>query len=333
MTRDEYDPRVCFDDIYGVDPFYGVVTGAVPHGDPIHAARAIIHRARRRRLHSPTIVGDCDVDTTYSFVVGSLYEVLGDDAPPIDLPVYGELYKQFSEALPEPRVARIDDETSYAAFRAARGEKYLDSFAQRLSALEDAVAQHVADNHGAGRVAALEDALRQHIMECRCGGTSIPLPGVSNDLVQSWQDGGEILCTVRFSGPDGQMKMLTSGTPAERAVNEVVGCAIEEGVEPDELVQVAAPVAQVLGASCLAQQLLGVVQDVIDCSVGDAVTLTSATDPALAAAMMLIQRCQAGDWTALQDARRMSRDKSSKKLMKDAANLLARAQAMKAGMV
>lgn len=324
MTRDEYDPRICFDDIYGD-------AAVTPHGDPIHAARSIIRRARRRRLHSPSIVLGCGVDMTRSsFAVGGFYEIIGDDAPPIDLPVYGALYKQFADGLPEPRTARVDDEASYAAFRADRGSKYLDAIVQRLSALEDAFAQHVADHHGGGRIEALEEALRQHITQCRCGGDPIPLP-VPGEIAESWQDGAEILCTVRFCGPDGQTKMITSGTPAERAVNEVVGCAIEEDVEPEDLAQVAAPVAQVLGASSLVQQLCGVVQDVIDCGAGSTISLIPSIDPALCAAMMLLQRCQAGDWPAMQDARRMSRDKSSKKLLDDAGGQLTMAQTAKAG--
>lgn len=335
MTRDEYDPRVAFDDLVG-DPFYGIVTGG--RYDVLGAARKILHRAHRRRLHVPLTVVGVPYDSTYSSFEagGQIYDVLGDDAPPIDLPVYGALYKQFSDAVPDPKLVRIDDAQSYADFRAGRGQKYIDQLAARLSALEEAVAQHVADHHGGGRVAALEEALRQHIAECHCGGSPIPLPlpGTPPGAIDAWQDGAEILCTVRFITPDGRVLSATSGTPAEDEVNEVVGCAIEEGVEPEELVACAPAVAQVLGATRLVQQLIGAAVDIIDCAGCEAPfvgVMTSDADPAKAAAMMLVQQCQRGDFSAMQDARAMSRTKSGKKMLKDATKTLSMAQAMKAG--
>ncbi len=300
------NPAVVFDDLrQDESPFYGIVSGE-------DAAQAILRRAhhRRRRQRSNVITGIGDTTTATFDAGGRTYTVLGDDEPSTDgLPVYGSLVKQFSDSLPESKLARVDNAQSYAEFRAARREPYLQNLGQRLATLEAAFAAHEADHHGGGRVDALDAALRKHIDECVCGGDAINLPGAAaaSGRIQAWQDGPEILVTICVPCTDGQARLVTSGAPVMSVANEVVGCAMIEGVDADTLLEVAPPLMRVIGAARLVDQLIGAVEEVIDCAgaPGTVVALHPATDPHVAAAMALLQRCQMGDWSACRDARKL----------------------------
>ncbi len=334
-----YHPAVAFDDLVGADASFGVPSAvglprARRSAGPVAAAQAILRRARRRSNKAPSRVIGGVIDTTVrTFGAGGItYQVIGDDAPPIDLPVYGRLYQQFTKRLPEPKLARVDDIDSYTDFRAARREPYLAKLADRVSALEAAFAAHVADHHADGRVEALEAALQKHIAECVHGGEPIELPiaECASGQIECWQDGKELLCTVRVPHPDG-IRMITSGTSIATAVDEVVGCAMSEDVEPEDLLAVGPTMIQIVGAGRLVEQVSRAADEVIDCCEGGTgtVALVPSTDPALAAAMMLLQRCQRGDWAACVDARRMQRDNYD--LLSNAAQRLLMAQRFAGG--
>ncbi len=64
---------------------------------------------------------------------------------------------------------------------------------------------------------------------------------------------------------------------------------------------------QFIGAAKLTEEVCGVALGTIACLGGETggVLLTPTVDPGLAAAMMLLQRCQQGDWAACGEARRM----------------------------
>jgi len=318
-----YHPAVAFDDLGEDSPFYGIVSGD-------DAANAILRRARiRRRLYpSRVILGVADSTRRTFFAGGISYEVLGDEPPPIELPKYGAIYQQFASELPEPKLARVDDIDSYADFRAARREPYIDQLSARLAALEQAYAAHVADHHAGGRVDALEEALRKHIAECVCGGTpiDIPLAFARTGQIECWQDGGEFCGTCRILCPDGNVLAVTSGTPVQRVVEEVVGCAIIEGVDPGHLLDVGPAVIPLVGAARIVDEICSAAPDIIDCCGGETgvVALAPATDIGLAAAMMLLQHCQQGDMQACAEAKRMERDHRA--LLSEAATRLLEAQ-------
>lgn len=336
FSRDPYDPCVAFDDIWGT----GDVGPRAPSSEDLaYAAAAIAHRARRRRLHAPppSIVG-VSYDPTYlSFEAGGVaYRVIGDDSP-TGLPIFDELHQRFSTALPSPKHVRLDTEASYADFRRRR-DPSLASLDERLAALEAAVAAHTADDHGGGKLAALQDAFERHVAAHVCGDDApasqpidLPLAACRTGLIECWQEGPEICVSVRIPGPDGQARVATSAMPADTAVEETLGCAIDAGLEPEEMLVVVPPMAQVLGADRMITEICGCALEVLGQSGGQPFVgvLVPSADPSIAAAMALLQRCQRGDRRACAEAHELER--RHRALVEDAHDRLIRGQRMKAG--
>jgi len=323
---DGYDPRLVFDD------FYGIVTGE-EHA-PEQVAARLINRAKHRRLHVPSshVVG-ASYDPTYrTFEVADItYRIIGDDST--DMPVFDKLHEQFTKALPTPKHVRLDDDASYAEFRQARKDPYVAALEARLTALEQAVAAHVADNHGGGKLAILRNDLDNHILwhaaQAHKGGEpiSLPLQDAIEGKIEAWQDGDELLCSVRVPGPDGLARIITSGAPVESAVEEVVSCGCDEGFYAEDIADVALPVAQLVGVDKLLTDICGVALDFVACGSPCIGVMMPTVDPSLAAAMALIQRCQSGDVRACKDAKIMMHDHKS--LFDDACARLCVAQAEK----
>lgn len=353
---DPYDPMVAFDD------FYGIVTGAA-RVDPVRAAGEILHRAKRHR--APLRVLGASYDPTYKTfeVEDVVYRVIGGGArsrslfrrfadwlsgrrvigdEPTGLPVYDALRADFDAVTPKPKYVRVDTPETYADFRAARREPHLAEVEARLAALEAAVAQHVADNHGGGRVAALEEALQHHIDEAGAaceraadravvGGEQVwlPLPDWANGKIDCWRDDREILCTVRLPGE----RMVTSAEQLNGCVDQVLGCAMEADLHPEEIAAVAPTMACVVGGLSLAQQLVGAAPDVIACCGGEPFVgvLAPAADPTVAATMALLQHCQQGEPRACAEL--VTLRKTHRALVDDAWDKLQHGQAAKAGRV
>lgn len=330
---DPYDPMVAFDD------YYEAVGGGEPACDLVRAAQAVARRAQRRRLAAPpSIIVGASYDPTHeTFEAGGVvYSVIGDDEAPTGLPVFDDLHQRFADALPAPKYVRLDTPESYAAFREARRAPYIAALDARLTALEAAVAAHIADDHGGGKLDALQDAFDRHLAAgiglAAQGGEPIALPmrACAEGKIECWQDGPEILCSIRLPGPDGIVRVATSATPAADAVEETLGCAIAEDLEPDEVIIIVPPMAQVLGASELVPEICGVALELLGCSGGAPFVgvMLPAADPATAAAMALLQRCQGGDRRACAEAAKMAR--SHRALIEDARDRLVAGQKAKA---
>lgn len=327
FSRDPYHPNNAFSDLVGEgtyigpemqDPPWDPGTYSVGSGsrDPLGTATKILKRARskRRRTASRVVVGV--TDTTMRSFKPHLRHVVGDDG--VNTPVFNSLYRQFADVLPSPKLARVDDVMSYADFRASRRAPYMSNFESRLNALPD---------NDSGDFSAV---LRQFLDETMRGGSAIhlPIPECRTGQIECWLDGDEILCTVRFSCGDGRMRMVTSGTSVADHANEVVGHAVAIGAAAEDVMTVGPSVVQVLGAAKLVEDICAVAPTVIDSCNGRSATvgLVSATDPSIAAAMSLLQRCQQGDWSAIADVKRLSYDRGD--LLNDAANRLKTAQSM-----
>lgn len=289
--------------------------------DPVSTVLGILHTARRRRLRSPksTVIGS-SYDPTYKTfdVEGVTYRIIGDESS--DTPMFNALKSQFSDALPKPQFARLDDDASYSSFRSARRDPYVASLEARLSALEDDFDDHMAD-HADATVSQLLDTTAR-------GGIAIPLPlqDCKDGKIECWQDGNEILCTIRLLGPDGNLRMATTGAPVEHSVSEVVKAADVLGADPDEVLHVAPFAAQVLGASALIPRLCGAVEGLLEVGNGAPMVglLKPMSDPSTAAAMALIQRGQFGDPRAVGEVHRLAQ--SNPDLIGHATACLTRAQ-------
>lgn len=327
-----YDPACAFDDVagfVGAGSYYGPVIGGQSARNSLAVAGSILRRARSRKRtkgQSRVIVGV--TDTTSRTFRSRLRKTIVGDGGFRNTPVYDNLYREFAANLPDPKLARVDDVNTYADFRSVRREPYLAQLESRLSVLESALDEHV--NHDFD----VEKELRKILEECMRGGQtiSLPVPETRTGQLECWQDGDEILCTIRLVCSDGVVRMVTSGTPVSEHTDEVVGCAVLEGLDADDVLAVGPSVVQVLGAAKLAEEMFVAAPMTIEvCGgrTGITIGLVPVTDPALAATMSLLQRCQRGDWTAIADAKKIAAIRPQ--VIGEAAKRLTMAQRWKAG--
>jgi hypothetical protein len=321
MASSDYDVRNVFDDVpelcgSGGSYYVGGASQQYYVGaerDPNEAANAILHRARKRhrraQIPSRAVIGVTDT-TARTFKPRLRSSTVVGEAAATNAPVFNSILRQFAAQLPPPRLARVDDVSTYADFRAGRRDRYFQELEQRLAALEAAFDAHVADGHpNAG--AWLDSALRQYLEECKSGGEPIQLasPEARSGKIECWRDGDEILGTARIYTPVG-WRMVTSGAPVADFVDEVVICAASEGLGADELLGGAGSVAiKVIGAAKLVEEICAAAPQLVQCCGGQPGTVLGmmpAADPVMAAAMSLLQRCQRGDWTAVADVKRVA---------------------------
>lgn len=329
----------------------------------------ILKQAQRLRLPPPPLlVEPATHDPTDPFTVevacgDDLAAILGGASAPGpapfqalvcgDFPVLQRLYRRFVTATPPPRIVRLDTIESDAAFRDARRAPYLADLDTRLTALEQKVAEHVADHHGGGRLAELERRFDEHVRRgdphededilgeeaaravetAKTGGSRIPLslPPASADKVECWQDGDEILCSIKLPGPDGRIRIATTGSPAERHVEEAVTYAEEAGIAPVDVVGILPVMAQSLGGGALVTQLAAAAPHLLSrpevlAGAPFVGRVTPRSDPALAATAALEQLRQRGHAQAANEMARLAAIPEGAVLVGRAVERLARGQ-------
>ena len=319
MTHlDPYDVRVAFDDIYGED--------YEPSMDAADVAREIFYRASRERLAPPPVTVEVvgRDPTTQSFAVGA--RAVGAGVEVWNLPLFDKLRRRFAAATPAPKYVRFDTQESHGDFRNARQRPYVEILEARLAALEDAHHRHVADNHSR-RLDELEDAFERHISDGHGGGRDFEIIGGAVERaalaasccgvpisrgrkVWAWQDGDEILATIRVLGKDGRIRLMTTGAPAARFVDEVLGYASRIDADAETVLMVVPPLVQVLGAKMLVAELYSAIPMFLDCrEARDSFVgmMVPRSDSSIAAAMALLQRCQRGDQRACAEAEELCR--------------------------
>lgn len=338
--RDPYDPRVAFDDVFGGEEIHDEAPRlALPPVALLRAIVLIVSRARALRLAPPEFdVAPARDSTVSSFAGPRLPRARATGAP-----VYDDLVRRFEAAAPAPRLVRLDNERSYADFRSARRTPYLRQLEARVAALESALARHESED--ADYFDDLEDRFSRHVSDGHGGDADVlgaevasavervvrggdrvnlSLPAWAAGKIDCWQDGGEVLCTVRLA--DG--RLLTSGAQLGDHVEEVLGCCA--GIGRDE-VRTLAPVLSLRAAGeSLVRGLVRAAPAVLGATGGASRFVGLATprvNPTRAAMMALLQRCQRGDERALADARALER--AGAPVVSVCERLLA-AQAMKA---
>lgn len=328
VVRDPYDSQVVFDDLYGDAPPTVL--------DPGRTVFAILREAKRSRLPPPPMkVQALGSDPTgHSFRLEGLPPDLPRrDLPPLELigeelqlPLFSALRNKFASAAPTPKAVRLDDEDSYNDFREERRAPYLAVLEARLTALENAFQQHLQHHQEV-----LGDAVTDAAGQAYHGGMPIrlPLPQCDDGKIYCWQDGGEILVTIRFLDPNGNTALATTGTPLEDAAQEVLGCAARVGADPDEILVVGPLLLQTLGATTLIPQLCKVAPQLAGVRAPFVGVMASESDPEIAAAMTLIQCCQQGDSQACTEVVDMAQSERCS-LLQDAGERLVAAQLQKA---
>lgn len=310
LARDPYDPRIAFADVLGDE----IIDMAGDRSQEIIGAVLGVLR-RRRRLSRPVpqhlhVVGE---DTTsWSFAP----EDTEEDIPGGEYPLYDAIRKRFRSAIGDPKLIRVDDDESYAEFRAARRRPHLEELDSRLARLECAFHQHVSDHHGCfgNDVEAFEryldggapaggdydKAVIGAITDAARGGKPIDLVRTARGKVDCWLDGDEVIVTAIL--PRG---IATTGAPLGDHFEEVVGCAESVGLSGAEAVLLGCHLAPRVAGMRLLGDLCRAAPSMLDSApfVG---ALSPRGNPTLAALMAVLQRCQRGDRSACREARRLS---------------------------
>jgi hypothetical protein len=307
IARDPYDPMVAFDDLRPAHQ---------DAGDRAEKAKRVLRQLKRGRLSSVPVRVQC---LGYDYTPWSFTILGADDADrkATGLPLLDAIADRFAAATPPPRAVRLDTEESYRAFREARREPYVKQLGERLAELERRVAEHVADNHADGRLDRLEHELREHVrvdderleqlernvlrqVVVGWEPLPLPLPEAETGAISSWQDGGEILCTIRLPGA----LLATSATPVSRHLEEVVGCADHVlGADGDiEDVAFLVPLVPLIGAVALVSELCGAVPQLVRHEAPFVGAIVPQLDPTMAGVIALLQRCQQGDKRACAEA-------------------------------
>lgn len=290
-----YDPRRVFDDVLGEDYEPDVVE------EIEFAVQRALDSVRLRPL--PQDVTQIREDATlYTFNAPDKY-MLGADIGGEEFSIFSSIRDRFRKAIGKPKLVRVDNEESYADFRAARREPYMESLNDRIARIEQPSPQRgfgdndveafdeyldygdaVAESHEAV-IGAVNDTIR--------GGQHVPLnlPGTEGK-VECWLDGDEVLVSARF--PEG---IATTGVPLLPELEDVVGCAERLGCNKMQALTLGchlAPAAagkKILGDLCLNAPVLGYGVHV----------MRPRTDANLAAGMALLQRAQRGDRPSIRE--------------------------------
>lgn len=360
---DPYSFRNAFDDLAGNPEFrhhfnsYEVL--GVNPAAARRAVRAVILRARGRRLAVPLTVEPASRDTTGNtfHLGGRTYEILGDAE---SHPGFSALEQRFATASPPDKLVRLDTPASYSDFREERRQPYVADLEARLAALESAFSRHVDDEGGrlgrleqefgrhvadrhSDRLNDLEKEFRQHATDPHAhdiiglaraasaftvGGEEIPVVKNLQGKVECWQDGDEVVCTIRFLNKDGQLRLATTATPVDRHIEEVIDCA---GDDFEHVVPSLGRMAQILGSTEVIRQLCQAVPIFSTARENRAIigVMRAPGNPSLAAAMALLQFCQQGSRRACDEVRALE-DDGAGNLLAQARDLLAEAQAKKA---
>jgi hypothetical protein len=300
---DHYDAAEVMDDVV---PQHA---SAAPLAAKKQTVRAVVRQAQRLRLPPPALEispanGDVGEVLDLDDVLGEMLGVAGPSntfIPTVSagFPVTHGLYRKFKSALPAPKNMRVDTDATHAQFLDAKRAPY-------LVALDDAVAQGNEENIHAAN-------LRAEV----CG-EEVPLSlhPASSDKVKCWRDGDEVFCSVRFRGHDGAARIITSSTPFDRHMDEVLGYFDDAGIDAVESMDVAAPLAHVLGGGALVTQITKAASELLahpEVVAGRPFVgkVTPKCDPAVAAVMMLLQLCHRGNEQACWEAEKLSRTPGS----------------------
>lgn len=311
-------------------------------GNPILGAALQIYE--RGRLTNPFDqrfeIVETDV-TPWTFTPGDV-GIIGADEEIIDgpHPFFDTLRGRWRSAVGRPKMLRVDNEESYAEFRAIRRQPHVDTLDARLRRLELAFEQHVSDHHGprGSDVAAFEAMLDGHeqpdrtdeynqavlstVVNTARGGHPLDLPLREGFRSEGWLDGDEVLVTI--ARPAGY---LTTGCVCDDTFIALVSCAEQVGCDKSQAMMVGASLAP----RVVARQLLGALADIIiDGPVKKPIVgvLSPNVDTSLAAAMALLQKAQRGDRKAAREALKLANG-AGRKLMKKAQRQLEKAQAWK----
>lgn len=305
--------------------------------------REIVKQAQRSRMGTPelVVVKTGDASTSYT-VLGELLGIEGDGPAfkPVTsaaYPITQRLYDKYQAALPAPKVVRVDTEASYEDFMKAKRKPYVDKFAEKLVEFDGAKRSNEQDGglaYSDEDITVLGAELETARDAAKLGGKRIPLslgPKAEGHVV-SWLDDGEIFCSVKMPGPDGQPRVITSSTPAERHVAEVLDYAQDADVDEIEVMGVLPALSQVLGGGSLVKQISRATPALLsqpevrrgEVFVGK---IAPRGDATVAAVMSLLQLVQKGDVGAKMEAAELRRAPGGEALFAAAEKGLAQAHA------
>lgn len=299
------------------DPF-AMTPASVPNAVSVGATvRAVAREAQKARDPVPAldvvpIEEAQDSDEVADVLVGAA-------AVGSPFPLTENLYYQFAAMSPDGKAVRLDTEESYADFR-TRGIQR--SLAQRVDDLERAFAEHTADGHGGGR------PYRP---------IALQLPPYARGLVDCWQEGDMICCSMKVEGPDGDPRVATAATPVEVHEQEVLGYVERCGLSTIDVLGCLPHLVGMLGGGSLVPKLASAMPALLrrsEAKTGQIFVGRMRGGPKASSAAMLslLQMAQAGDpqataeWGALAQVAKMRGSGKLGKAMKRVQDVLRHGQ-------
>jgi hypothetical protein len=257
--------------------------------------------------------------------------------PPAEetFPVFKTALRHFMANEPKSRALRVDTDPTFGEMVCESAVRELDRRVRELrGALEGHIDEHSTEKHPGyrkkpqrirvwdevlGAVQAVKDLhLAKTTGEAIRAMDEVPLdlPAESQGKVKCWRNGDSIICSMRFSVPDGSSRIATMAARPRVNESEIVGWAMGAGVHPVTVLGAARDLADVACGKKLVRDVAGAAlaarrrMDVCGMEDGDEPLLlaspgTSESTAPLAALMYTEQRADQGDPLAKKEMSKM----------------------------
>jgi hypothetical protein len=280
------------------------------HGHGVHR---VIETARNHRWPPPPMTAvyvDCPYSDPRLCSELEAVMLLGcsmGDTLPLTTQSYAE-----SGGIDNPRLVRVDTSASYPDL-VASGTPEFAEFRARLDALERALAQHLVDPNAHRKAQrAVADVLgAQARAALRLAADEIPfaLPPESTGKIRPWRQGDCICVTACFPGADGDVRYLTTASPASDEAAKVARYVDASGVPPVEVLGAVGMLCNVLGAGSMVPMMCAAAPAILGLDAGRGayvVRMQPELDPAARAILRLATSCYDGDEAAMREWDRLA---------------------------
>lgn len=193
-----------------------------------------------------------------------------------EFPVFKAALRRFQASESKPKIMRVDTDETYDKFVCERAVKELARRVQELrSLLEAHLSEHEHERHPGykkprvsmrnwdevlGAAEAIQDLHKaKSASEALEAMETIPvdMPAFANGKVKCWKEGNAVVCSMRFSLPDGRGRIATMAAKPSVDAEEFAGWAARAGVHPVHVLGALGDLADVACAKRLVKEVAG----------------------------------------------------------------------------